>query len=146
MTVVLCCPASGSKLFEKLMGWGRVQPLPAELSKAASLSAVAHPHTALWVIPTAKGTAGNSFYGLAIAGLYRLRRTRPDLPRPYRVPGYPLVPAVFIMAVVYLIGSALVQDPLWTSVTFAIVLAGVPVYYVVFKSTSPRRARQRPTS
>jgi len=73
------------------------------------------------------------FYGLAIAGLYRLRRTRPDLPRPYRVPGYPFVPAVFVAAVVYLVGSALIADPLWTGVVFAIVLAGVPVYYVAFR-------------
>jgi APA family basic amino acid/polyamine antiporter len=69
------------------------------------------------------------FYGLAIAGLYRLRRTRPELPRPYKVPGYPVVPAVFIAAVVYLVGSALTADPLWTGVTFGIVLAGIPVYY-----------------
>ena len=73
------------------------------------------------------------FYGLAIAGLYRLRRMRPELPRPYRVPGYPVVPAVFIVAVVYLVGNALIADPLWTGVTFAIVLAGVPVYYGVFR-------------
>lgn len=72
------------------------------------------------------------FYGLAIAGLYRLRRLRPELPRPYKVPGYPVVPAVFVAAVVYLVGNALISDPLWTSVTFAIVLAGVPVYYVTF--------------
>jgi amino acid transporter len=72
------------------------------------------------------------FYGLAIAGLYRLRRTRPDLPRPYKVPGYPLVPGVFIAAVVYLVVNALVSEPVWTSVTFAIVLAGVPVYFAVF--------------
>jgi APA family basic amino acid/polyamine antiporter len=71
------------------------------------------------------------FYGLAVAGLYRLRRTRPDLPRPYRVPGYPVVPAVFVTAVVYLVTNALISDPLWTSVTFAIVLAGIPVYYWV---------------
>jgi amino acid transporter len=68
------------------------------------------------------------FYGLAVAALYRLRRTRPDLPRPYRVPGYPIVPAVFIAGVIYLVGSALIQDPLWTSVTFGIVLAGLVVY------------------
>jgi amino acid transporter len=74
------------------------------------------------------------FYGLAIAGLYRLRRTRPDLPRPYKVPGYPLVPAVFVMAVVYLVGSAIVGDPLWTGVTFGIVLAGIPVYYAAFRN------------
>jgi amino acid transporter len=71
------------------------------------------------------------FYGLAVAGLYRLRR-RTDLPRPYEVPGYPVLPAVFIAGVAYLVGNALVTDPVWTSVTFAIVLAGIPVYYVFF--------------
>ncbi len=71
------------------------------------------------------------FYGLAIAGLYRLRR-RPDRPRPYRTPGYPVVPAIFIAAVVYLVGNAVLADPVWTGVTFSIVLAGIPVYYVFF--------------
>jgi amino acid transporter len=71
------------------------------------------------------------FYGIAIAGLYRLRQ-RPDVPRPYRVPGYPVLPAVFVLGVIYLVGNALVTDPLWTGVTFAIVLAGVPVYYWFF--------------
>jgi amino acid transporter len=83
------------------------------------------------------------FYGLAVAGLYRLRRRRPDLPRPYKVPGYPLVPAVFVIAVAYLVANAVVSDPLWTSVTLAIVLAGVPVYYVAFKNSQdqpPRRS------
>jgi basic amino acid/polyamine antiporter, APA family len=86
------------------------------------------------------------FYGLAIAGLYRLRRLRPDLPRPYRVPGYPIVPAVFVAAVVYLVTNALISDPVWTGVTFGIVLAGIPVYYVMFRgpdartSEPPRRA------
>jgi len=77
------------------------------------------------------------FYGLAIAGLYRLRRTRSTLPRPYRVPGYPLLPGVFVAAVVYLVGNALVSDPLWTGVTFLIILAGVPVYYVAFRPYRP---------
>jgi len=72
------------------------------------------------------------FYGLAIAGLYRLRRLRPDLPRPYRVPGYPVVPAIFVAAVIYLVTNALVSDPVWTGATFSIVLAGIPVYYVAF--------------
>ena len=71
------------------------------------------------------------FYGLAVAGLYRLRR-RTDLARPYRVPGYPIVPAIFIAACVYLVASALIGDPLWTGVTLGIVLAGLPVYYLTF--------------
>ena len=83
------------------------------------------------------------FYGLAVAGLYRLRR-RTDLSRPYRVPGYPIVPAVFIAACVYLVISALVSDTLWTSVVLAIVLAGVPVYYLLFARRSAV-AHQRPT-
>jgi amino acid transporter len=74
------------------------------------------------------------FYGLAIAGLYRLRRLRPDLPRPYRVPGYPVVPAIFVCAVVYLVGNALIADPLWTGLTLGIVLAGIPVYHFAFKT------------
>ena len=73
------------------------------------------------------------FYGLAVAGLYRLRR-RPDLERPYKVPGYPVLPAVFIAGVAYLVGNALFTDPVSTSVTFAIVLAGVPVYYLCFST------------
>ena len=85
------------------------------------------------------------FYGLAIAGLYRLRRMRPELPRPYKVPGYPLVPAVFISAVIYLVGNALIADPLWTGVTFGIVLAGVPVYYVAFRTPGSGTHRQQST-
>jgi amino acid transporter len=83
------------------------------------------------------------FYGLAIAGLYRLRRTRPDLPRPYRVPGYPVLPALFIAAVAYLVGNALWSDPVWTGVTFAIVLAGVPVYFAFFHRPQTAGTRTR---
>ena len=72
------------------------------------------------------------FYGLAVAGLYRVRRRIPERARPYRMPGYPLLPAVFIAGVLYLVGSALVSDPIWTSLTFGIVLAGIPVYFATF--------------
>ena len=75
------------------------------------------------------------FYGLAVAGIYRLRR-RPELPRPFKVPGYPVLPAVFIAGVAYLVGNALLTDPKWTGVTFAIVLAGIPVYYAFFARNS----------
>jgi APA family basic amino acid/polyamine antiporter len=74
------------------------------------------------------------FYTLGIAGVYRLRYTRPDLARPYRTLGYPVTPAVFIVAGVGLLVNALWAEPLWTGVTFGIVLAGVPVYLVSFRS------------
>lgn len=73
------------------------------------------------------------FYALSVAAIFRLRRRRPDLPRPYRVIGYPIVPAVFIAAVVFFVVNALVIDPLPTSITFAVILAGVPVYYGLFR-------------
>jgi APA family basic amino acid/polyamine antiporter len=75
------------------------------------------------------------FYALSVAAVYRLRRSRPDLERPYRVIGYPFVPALFILGAIYLITNALLTDPLWTSVTFGIVLLGIPVYFVMFRKT-----------
>lgn len=82
------------------------------------------------------------FYGLSVAALYRLRRTQPHLNRPYKVVGYPVVPAVFVIAAFYLVINALVTDPVWTSITFAVVLAGLPVYWLVFRSRAlPVRAR-----
>jgi amino acid transporter len=71
------------------------------------------------------------FYGLAVAGLYRLRRRLPGANRTFRTPGYPVVPAVFIAAVIYLVASAFYADPIWTGVTFLIVLAGIPVYRLI---------------
>ena len=70
------------------------------------------------------------FYALAVAGVFVLRRRRPELPRPYRVWGYPLVPALFLLASVGLILNALLTDPRNTGVTLLIILAGVPVYWL----------------
>jgi len=81
------------------------------------------------------------FYGLAIAGMYRLRRRRSDLSPSFRTPGYPVTPAIFITAVVFLVGTAIIQDPVYTGVTFAIVLAGLPVYWFVARQASGFRPR-----
>jgi amino acid transporter len=73
------------------------------------------------------------FYALSIAAIFRLRRARPDLPRPYRAIGYPVVPAVFVLAVAAFVVNALVQDPVPTIVTFALILAGAPVYFFTLR-------------
>jgi APA family basic amino acid/polyamine antiporter len=70
------------------------------------------------------------FYALAVAAVFVLRRTRPDLVRPYRVWGYPVVPAVFLLASALMVANALISDPHNTGITFLIILAGVPVYWV----------------
>lgn len=74
------------------------------------------------------------FYALSVAAVYTLRKSQPNLNRPYKVVGYPFVPAVFIAAAIYLVGNALITDPVWTSITFAVVLAGLPVYYMWFRN------------
>jgi basic amino acid/polyamine antiporter, APA family len=73
------------------------------------------------------------FYALSVAAIYTLRRSQPHLQRPYKVIGYPFVPAVFIAAAIYLVINALISEPKWTSITFGVVLAGLPVYWAVFR-------------
>jgi basic amino acid/polyamine antiporter, APA family len=72
------------------------------------------------------------FYALSVAGVYRLRRLRPDMPRPYRVVGYPIVPALFILAVVAFVVNSLVHDTVSSLITFALILSGLPIYYGIF--------------
>ena len=83
------------------------------------------------------------FYALSVAAIYTLRRSQPHLERPYKVVGYPYVPAVFIAAAIYLVVNALISDPVWTSITFGVVLLGLPVYYVWFR-TSATDSRPQP--
>jgi APA family basic amino acid/polyamine antiporter len=70
------------------------------------------------------------FYALGVAAVFVLRRTRPELARPYRVWGYPFVPLVFLLASVLMVGNALITDPRNTGLTFLIILAGIPAYWV----------------
>src|ERR1700730_19206749 len=70
------------------------------------------------------------FYALAVAGVYVLRRKRPDLERPYRAIGYPLVPALFLLASLGMVVNALVTDPVNTRLTLVIIIAGAPIYYL----------------
>jgi APA family basic amino acid/polyamine antiporter len=75
------------------------------------------------------------FYALSVAAIYTLRKSQPQLERPYKVIGYPFVPAVFVAAAIYLVVNALMTEPVWTSITFAVVLLGLPVYYIWFAKT-----------
>ncbi|HSR15686.1 MAG TPA: amino acid permease, partial [Gemmatimonadales bacterium] len=68
------------------------------------------------------------FYIVAVLGVFLLRRRLPDAERPYRALGYPAVPAAFLIAATYMVVNALLTDPVNTGITFAIILAGVPVY------------------
>jgi amino acid transporter len=78
------------------------------------------------------------FYALGVAAIYRLRRERPDLPRPYRAIGYPVVPAVFILSVCAFVVNSLLNDTLNSVITFAVIFAGLPVYQYAFASRDRR--------
>jgi basic amino acid/polyamine antiporter, APA family len=69
------------------------------------------------------------FYILTLSGLFRLRRTRPDAPRPYRAWGYPVVPALYIAAAVVILAILFLYRPATTIPGVVIVLIGVPVYF-----------------
>jgi amino acid transporter len=68
------------------------------------------------------------FYALAAAAVFVLRRRRPDLPRPVRVLGYPVVPLLFVLASFIILGNALWAHPRETGFAFLIIVLGVPVY------------------
>ena len=68
------------------------------------------------------------FYALAGFAVFILRRTRPDLPRPYRVFGYPYVPAIFVLTATWFVLNTLIERPLEAGIGTLIVAAGVPIY------------------
>jgi APA family basic amino acid/polyamine antiporter len=70
------------------------------------------------------------FYILTIAGLFRLRRTAPEVPRPYRAWGYPIVPAMYIAGAATILAVLFVYRTATTWPGLVIVLLGVPVYFV----------------
>ena len=70
------------------------------------------------------------FYVLTIVGLFRLRRTRPDAPRPYKAFGYPVLPALYIVMAVWICGVLLRYKPQYTWPGLILVLLGLPVYAV----------------
>ncbi len=72
--------------------------------------------------------AGWVFYALAGYAVIILRRKRPDLPRPYRVFGYPWVPIGFVLTATWFLVNTLFQKPIESGVGTGIVLLGVPVY------------------
>src|SRR5262245_47217517 len=70
------------------------------------------------------------FYALGAVCVVVLRRTEPHAPRPFRVPGYPWTPALFLVAAVALVGNTIVPQPLRAAIGIGVTLTGVPVYFL----------------
>ena len=80
------------------------------------------------------------FYVLTIAGVFILRRSQPDAERPYRAFGYPVVPALYIVAASVILCVLLLYLTSTTWPGLVIVLTGIPVYWV-WRRRSPQRHR-----
>lgn len=84
-------------------------------------------------------TAIVPFYALAVGAIFVLRR-RPGYQPPFRVPWYPLVPAIFIVATALLLGNAIL-DPAsrWPTLgVLATILVGIPIYYLTLQTVPPK--------
>src|SRR5438270_6299278 len=110
--------------------WAALLTLPRTVTQTASAGTVAvtygNVYTQLleYIIP-----ADLVFYTLMVGAVIRLRRKAPGEPRPYRTPGYPFVPALYILLASLLTLDLIYLAPQTSGIGFLIVLTGLPVYF-----------------
>jgi basic amino acid/polyamine antiporter, APA family len=81
------------------------------------------------------------FYGLTTSAVFVLRRRLPDLPRPYRTFGYPLVPLAFVLVAVWLVINTLQTSPVESAVGLILLTLGLPFYFYYRRTTGATNAR-----
>ena len=115
--------------------------------KAGGLNNASVPAFALWIqciVAAAWSLSGKygdlldmisfvvvGFYMLTIAGIFRLRKTRPAIERPYKAFGYPVLPLLYILMGMSFCILLIIYKPKFTWPGLIITLVGVPVYYVM---------------
>jgi basic amino acid/polyamine antiporter, APA family len=70
------------------------------------------------------------FYALGAMAVIVFRRTKPNAERPYRVPGYPLTPVLFVLSAVVLVLNTIVSQPRRAAIGLAVVFIGAPAYFL----------------
>jgi APA family basic amino acid/polyamine antiporter len=76
-------------------------------------------------------SVGLSLFALLFVGaVYVLRFRQPDMERPFRVPGYPFVPAIFMAVIIFMAVFAFKQWPKPSIYSLGSILLGIPVYYI----------------
>ena len=68
------------------------------------------------------------FYALSVVAMFRLRKVAPDLPRPYRTWGYPVLPALFVIGAVALTLNIWIERPVRSTIGLALILSGLLFY------------------
>ena len=89
----------------------------------------------LWAAPLERilmfaGVGLVLFSMLTVSAVYVLRWKRPEMPRPFRTPGYPVVPAVYLLGSGIVVAAVFRERPEVSAYSLASILAGVPVYYL----------------
>jgi APA family basic amino acid/polyamine antiporter len=70
------------------------------------------------------------FFTLTILAIFILRKKQPDIPRPYKAFGYPVVPAIYILTTVVIMIILLIYKPGYTFPGLVLVILGIPVFYI----------------
>jgi APA family basic amino acid/polyamine antiporter len=76
-------------------------------------------------------------YGMAAAAIIVLRKKRPEMPRPYRCVAYPVMPILFVLVALTLLGYTAVNSPRESGLGFFLILAGIP-FYIHWKGARER--------
>lgn len=90
------------------------------------------------------------FYALGALAIFAYRRREPDRPRPFRTPGYPVTPLLFVLSAAAIVVNTIVTQPARAAVGIGIALVGVPVFFVwrarAVRSTAAQAEAARPAS
>jgi len=70
------------------------------------------------------------FYGATATGVFILRRRMPDTYRPYKVPGYPVITAIFVLFCIGLFINTIMTQPREAFIGLTLILTGIPVYFI----------------
>ena len=114
--------------------------------KAASLNKSSVPEFALWAqcvwacLLCLSGSYGKLldmisfvvvlFYALTLLGIFKLRKERPEMERPYKAFGYPVLPVIYIILAIIFCVFLIKMSPVYAGFGLGIVLLGIPVYYI----------------
>lgn len=77
------------------------------------------------------------FYGATTLGVFILRKKMPDTPRPYKVWGYPVIPAIFILFCITLIINTVYTRPREAGIGLVLILIGIPLYWLFKRKKKP---------
>jgi APA family basic amino acid/polyamine antiporter len=107
-------------------GWGCVLALSGTFDQITTYAIFA-----LWL-----------FFGVTVSAVFVLRRTMPDVERPYKALGYPVVPILFIIVALWLVINSIVTSPVESLIGLMLIALGLPVYFFFKRRRSTGAANE----